>query len=78
MTTLTERRNLAGDRYAAAVKELRDAWCALAALDQLTRSPSFGPQPDVIPLRHPTFAPDISGAFADGVPAAMRAATFDQ
>lgn len=73
MSTLVEKRNAAGDRYAAAVLELRSAFTDLSALDHLCRAPSFGPQPDVIPLRHPTFAPDVSGSFTDDVAAAVAA-----
>lgn len=73
MTTLVERRNAAGERWAAAVVELRSAFVDLAALDRLLQAPSFGPPPDVVPLRHPTFAPDVSGSFADDVAAAIEA-----
>jgi hypothetical protein len=69
--TLTEQRNTAGDRYRAAVQELRAAFGELSVLDQLCRAPSFGgPPPEVVPLRHPTFAPDVSGFFTDDVHAA--------
>jgi hypothetical protein len=67
MTTLTEKRNAAGDRYAAAVAELRAAFTDLSALDRLLQAPSFGPPPEIVPLRHPTFCPNVSGSFADGV-----------
>ena len=73
MTTLTEKRNAAGDRWAAAVVELRAAFVDLAALDRLCQAPSFGPPPEVVPLRHPTFAPNISGSFVDDIPAAIAA-----
>jgi len=73
MPTLTEKRNAAGDRYAAAVVELRAAFTDLSALDRLCRAPSFGPPPEVVPLRHPTFAPDVSGSFVDDIPAAIAA-----
>jgi hypothetical protein len=67
MSTLVEKRNAAGDRYKAAVLELRSAFVSLAALDQLCRGPSFGPPPEVVPLRHPTFLPDLVGSFNDGI-----------
>jgi hypothetical protein len=73
MTILVERRNAAGERYAAAVLELRASYTELAALDHLCRAPSFGPSPDPIPLRHPTFAPDVGGTFTDDIPAAIAA-----
>ena len=73
MTSLTEKRNAAGDRWAAAVVELRAAFVDLAALDRLCQAPSFGAPPEVVPLRHPTFAPNISGSFTDGVAAAIAA-----
>jgi hypothetical protein len=44
MTTLVEKRNAAGDRYVAAVSELRAAFVGLSALDHLCRAPSFGPR----------------------------------
>jgi hypothetical protein len=73
MPSMTEKRIAAGDRYAAAVVELRAAFTDLSALDQLCRAPSFGPSPEVVPLRHPTFAPNVSGTFTDGVAAAIEA-----
>ncbi len=74
MPTLTEKRNAAGDRYAAAIVELRSAFTDLSALDRLLSAPSFGGSPpDVIPLRHPTFAPNVSGSFTDDIPAAIAA-----
>jgi hypothetical protein len=72
MTTL-EKRNAAGKRYAAAVSELRAAFVDLSALDRLLSAPSFGPPPDIVPLRHPTFAPDVGGSFTDGVAGAIAA-----
>ena len=72
MTTL-EKRNAAGKRYAAAVSELRAAFVDLSALDRLLSAPSFGPAPDVVPFRHPTFAPDVSGSFTDGIADAIAA-----
>ena len=73
MTTLTEKRNAAGDRWAAAVVELRAAFTDLSALDRLLGAPSFGPPPEIVPFRHPTFAPNVSGSFVDGVAAAIEA-----
>src|SRR4051794_37559257 len=66
MSTLSElvaHRTTAGARYVAAVTELRAAFGDLSAIDRLLAlktpySPvvSFGgPQPDVIPLRHPVY-----------------------
>jgi hypothetical protein len=71
MGTLVEKRNAAGERYAAAVTELRAAFVDLSALDRLCEAPSFGPAPEVVPLRHPTFAPNVSGAFVDGIAGAI-------
>jgi len=74
MTTLVEKRNAAGDRYALAIVELRAAFTDLSALDSLLSAPSFGGSPpDVIALRHPTFAPNVSGSFVDDIPAAIAA-----
>ena len=73
MKTLVEKRNAAGDRYAAAVVELRAAFTDLAALDRLLSTPSFGPPPEIVPFRHPTFAPNVSGSFVDDIPAAIAA-----
>jgi hypothetical protein len=73
MPSMTEKRNAAGDRWAAAVTELRAAFTDLAALDRLLGAPSFGPPPEVVPLRHPTYLPDLSGSFVDGVTAAIEA-----
>jgi hypothetical protein len=73
MTTLTEKRNIAGDRYAAAVTEFRAAFTDLSALDRLLSAPSFGPPPETVPFRHPTFAPNVSGSFVDDIPAAIAA-----
>jgi hypothetical protein len=71
MTTLVEKRNLAGERYAAAIVELRAAFGEMSILDQHCRSSSFGgPPPEIVPLRHPTFAPNVSGSFTDDVHAA--------
>jgi hypothetical protein len=73
MTSLVELRNAAGDRYAAAVTELRAAFTDLSALDRLCEAPSFGPPPEIVPFRHPTFAPNVSGSFVDDIPAAIVA-----
>lgn len=73
MPSFTDRRNTAGDRYAVALDELCTAYCELSALDQMCRAPSFGPEPCVIAMRHPTFAPNVAGSFTDGVPAAFAA-----
>jgi hypothetical protein len=70
---MTEKRNAAGARYAAAVTEIRAAFTDLSALDRLCQAPSFGPPPDVIALRHPTFAPNVAGSFVDDIPAAIAA-----
>jgi hypothetical protein len=47
------------------------AFVDLSALDRLLSAPSFGPPPDVVPLRHPTYAPDVIGSFTDDIPAAI-------
>ena len=74
MPTLTESRIQAGQRYAAAITELRAAFTDLSALDRLLQAPSFGgPPPDVIALRHPTFAPNVASSFVDDIPAAIAA-----
>jgi hypothetical protein len=57
----------------AAVSELRAAFVDLSALDRLLSAPSFGPPPDIVPFRHPTFAPDVSGSFTDGIADAIAA-----
>jgi len=67
MPTLTEKRNAAGDRYAAAVVELRSAFVDLSALDRLCQAPSFGVPPNVIELRHPSFARTSAALSSDGI-----------
>lgn len=64
MASFTEKRIQAGERYAAAVRELREAFGELSVLDQRCGAPSFGQSPDVVPLRHPIFTPNLSGCFA--------------
>ena len=73
MPTLTEKRNLAGDRYRAAVQEFLASRTDLAALDRLCDAPGFGTPPDMILLRHSTFAPALGGAVNDGVADAIAA-----
>jgi len=73
MPTLVDKRNAAGERYSAAVKELRAAFVDLSALDRLCQAPSFGPPPETVPFRHPTFAPTVSGSFIDGIGEAIAA-----
>ena len=73
MTTLVQKRNATGDRYKSALIELRAAFVDLSALDRLLSAPSFGPPPDIVPLRHPTYAPDVSGSFSDGIADAIAA-----
>jgi hypothetical protein len=73
MPSIVDQRNAAGDRWVAAVTELRAAFVELSALDQICRSPSFGEAPDVISLRHQTFLPDLGGRFTDGIPEAVDA-----
>jgi hypothetical protein len=81
---LTAHRATAGARYSAAVAELRAAFGDLAAIERLIESKlgqigTFGgPRPDPIPLRHPVYAPNVSGGFEDDVRTALaiRAAAF--
>jgi hypothetical protein len=73
MNTLVKKRNAAGDRYKAALVELRAAFVDLSTLDRLLSAPSFGPPPDIVPLRHPTYAPDVGGSFTDGIASAIAA-----
>jgi hypothetical protein len=81
---LTAHRATAGARYVAAVAELRAAFGDLGAIERLLESKvgtigTFGgPRPDVIPLRHPVYAPNVSGGFEDDVRAAFatRSAAF--
>jgi hypothetical protein len=73
MTDLVKKRDAAGKRYAAAVSELRAAFVNLSAVDRLLSAPSFGPPPDIVPLRHPSYAPDVSGSFTDGIADAIVA-----
>jgi hypothetical protein len=73
MTTLVEKRNAAGDRYAAAVTEFLSARTDLAALDRVCDAPGFGIAPDMILFRHSTFAPALSGSVNDGIAAAIAA-----
>ncbi len=70
MPTLTEKRIAAGERYAASVRELRESFAELAVLDEACNAPSFGEPPEIVPLRHPTFAPNVSGNFGDDIAAA--------
>jgi hypothetical protein len=74
---LFANRESAGARYRAAVLELRAAFGDLAAVEKLLAQshhapPTFGPPPDLISLRHPTYAADISGSFSDDIAAAFR------
>jgi hypothetical protein len=48
-------------------------WRDLAALDRLCQAPSFGPPPEIVPFRHPTYAPDVGGSFTDGIADAIAA-----
>jgi hypothetical protein len=73
MLSLQQRRLEAGDRYRAAVLEMRAAFVQLSALDRLCQAPSFGPPPAVVEMRHPTFLPDLSGSWTDGISAAIEA-----
>lgn len=73
---LLVHRATAGTRWQAAVTEARSAYGDLAAIEQILNAnvgstASFGTPPDVIPLRHPVYAPDISGSFGDDVRAAL-------
>jgi hypothetical protein len=71
MSIFQEQRIQAGERYAAAIVELRTAFGELSILDQCCRAPSFGGEPpNVIALRHPTFAANVTGSFTDDVDAA--------
>jgi hypothetical protein len=72
MATFKETHDAAGARYAAAIAELRAAYGALAALDRKACTPGFGYPPEIIPLRHSRYAPDVSGTFADDVRAAFE------
>jgi hypothetical protein len=71
MTTVVQRRNAAGDRYSKALAEFRAAFVELSALDRICQVPSFGPAPEIVPFRHPTFAPNVSGSFTDDIPATI-------
>ncbi|MCK1641944.1 hypothetical protein IVA95_31450 [Bradyrhizobium sp. 157] len=71
MATFKEKHDAAGARYAAAVAELRAAYGELAALHRKASMPGFGYPPEIVPLRHTRFAPDVSGSFADDVRAAL-------
>jgi hypothetical protein len=70
MTNFKDKHDAAGAKYAAAVSELRAAFGDLAALDRWAGAPSFGVLPEIVPLRHPRYAPDVAGSFADDVQAA--------
>jgi hypothetical protein len=72
MATLKETHDAAGARYAAAVTKLRTAYGELAALDRKAGTPGFGYPPEIVPLRHSRYAPDVSGSFADDVRAAFQ------
>jgi hypothetical protein len=69
LAQLVTLRTTAGARYIAALTEFRAAFGDLSAIERLLalKTPfhpvvSFGgPQPDVIPFRHPVFAPGGSG-----------------
>ena len=82
MSTVSElvaHRETAGARYVAAVTELRAAFGDLAAIERLLSVATFGgPQPDPIPLRHPTYLPNLGGTFEDDICAAFapRSAAF--
>jgi hypothetical protein len=57
-------------RYAAAVREFRASYAALAAADQRAGRTGFGPPIDVIHLRHAIANPDESGSLHDDIAAA--------
>jgi hypothetical protein len=73
MSALMEKRNAAGDAYLLAVTEFLKARRDLEALDRLCERQGFGVHPDMVSLRHSTFAPALSGAVTDGVQAAIAA-----
>ena len=84
LSELTSHRATAGARYTAAVAELRAAFGDLAAIERLLESKmgsiaTFGgPRPDVIPLRHPVYAPNVGGSLEEDVRTAfaVRSAAF--
>lgn len=73
---LVAARTTAGARYVAAIAELRASYGDLAAIEKLlvtnrvaytANLQTFGERPDVITLRHPTYAPNVGGSFEDDV-----------
>jgi len=50
----------------ATLPEMRPELVTLAA----TSAKMPNPPPEIVPLRHPTFAPNVSGSFTDDVHAA--------
>ncbi len=67
ISNLSSMRELAGQRYAAALQEFRAAFTDLAAIDAALvgktteQIRSFGTFPDVLHFRHPVFAPNVGG-----------------
>ena len=76
MSTMTEQRIRAGERYRLALAELRTAAAELSILDRILEKPTFKVDPDIASLKHPTFAPlMILESFSNDVQAARAART---
>lgn len=66
-------RSTAGTAYVNALATFAAAYINLSALDSLMLSavnpatPSFGPPPDTIPLRHAQFSPDGVAPWANAI-----------
>jgi hypothetical protein len=69
---IQDQHDAAGARYLAAVTELRAAYGALAAFDRKAGAQGFGIPPEIVPIRHSVYAPDVAGSFADDVRAAFE------
>jgi hypothetical protein len=55
------------ERYAAAVREFRISYAALAAADQRAGRQGFGPPPAITELRHALANPTESGSLQDDI-----------
>ncbi|WP_128925597.1 hypothetical protein [Bradyrhizobium guangxiense] len=78
MSTFREKHIAAGERYRAAVLELRAAYGELGAFDRRASAPGFGVPPEIVPLRHSVFAPNVAGSFAEDVRGAFEARPWER
>jgi hypothetical protein len=80
ISDLIAARDAAVSDYASKLAAFRTSYVELSALDRVLAGygnarPTFGPPPDLIPLRHPYAAPDFGGNLADDIAASMNEKT---